>query len=474
MAVNPEIALAPIPAMVAGNPTLPPLLEWEQAWTTRLIITIVMTAVFIAGVVMFFSIGSLKEITENFPRYRCNPMIMPFASNFGYDTKENFNFCLGNIFKVKAAEVFGPIYKLLEGFTNILKLIVDVVLGIRKLFSNFLLGVNGFVRNVRDRIQGLLFSIRLSFIKMNNLMGKVYGTMFAVIWMGTSAVTAGMSVADNDLVKFLFEFCFDPSTPVELEDGTYKAIGDVSIGDRLAPIDGAVPRVTSLLRFDGSRTPMVSIHGTIISREHYVSHDSKMIPAYMHPDAIPSSSLHELVCLNVSGHKFKVGNGLVVADYDEHDAHHVIQEAQRIALQTLNNRRDANIRVPDSYHLGIDPSFEIRMEDGSWKPVRNVELNARVWNGGRVLGIVDELCPRTVRIDDLAVSESQTLFVNNAWTRAASSRPDDVADDPQILRAFVTETCGTLHIRSSVDSYYIRDYREVAVPEMEAPYAAAF
>jgi hypothetical protein len=98
-------------------------------------------------------------------------------------------------------------------------MIMNVAVSIRQLFSSFLAGVNKFIRNVRDRIEALLFSVRMSFIKLNNLMGKVYGTMYAVMWMGTSALAAGNNLANNDLVTFLFEFCFHPDTPIQRGDG---------------------------------------------------------------------------------------------------------------------------------------------------------------------------------------------------------------------------------------------------------------
>ena len=254
---NPELALAD-------------LAKWEKNWTSTMIKTCIMTAIFTICLVLLFTLGSFQEITHNFAKYRCNPLIMPFASNFGYDTKENFNFCLTSIFNGKAAEIFQPVYNLLGSFTSVINLVVNVALGIRKLFSNFLLGVNSFVRNARDRIQGLFFSIRMSFLKLNNLMARVYGTMYAVIWMGTSAMTAGFNLGDNDLVKFLFEFCFDPTTPIQLEDGRFVPISELKIGDRLIPHVGNLnPVVTSIFRFDGTNTPMVKIRDVTMSPEHY-------------------------------------------------------------------------------------------------------------------------------------------------------------------------------------------------------------
>ena len=40
------------------------------------------------------TIFDIKKIKDNWAEQRCSPMIMPFASIFGYNTKENFEFCM--------------------------------------------------------------------------------------------------------------------------------------------------------------------------------------------------------------------------------------------------------------------------------------------------------------------------------------------------------------------------------------------
>ncbi len=462
--------------MASINPEMPinPLVEWEEAWTKRAIILTIVTVLLTITVVLMFTLGNLREIAENFPRYRCTPLALPFASHFGYDTKENFNFCLTSIFNTKAAEVFGPVYNLLGGFTQIIQLIVDVALGIRKLFSNFLLGVNGFVRNVRDRIQGLLFNIRMSFMKLNNLMGRVYGTMYAMIWLGTSALAAGFNLANNDLVNFILEFCFDPNTEVVLADGSKKAIKDIQIGDVLESDKGPT-RVTSVFRFAGSKTHMVSINGFVLSKEHYVQYAGKWIQAGNHPDAVPTPSLPELVCLNVEHHRFVIVNEtgrMIVADYDEHDGAEVIRQTQQVAIKALNGSQGETV---SDYSLGIDERMEVKMADGSWKVLKEMELGDTVWNAGTVLGLVQEECESTIDISGTHLSPAQIVFDTESeqWTRASVKWPSAVSEEPRILRSLVTSTCGTLHIRDANSEYYMRDYREVAIPEMENAYTDA-
>lgn len=441
-----------------------------DASITPFLLTIVVLTL---GLMIAFYSTYLKQIGTNFAQYRCNPAFMPFASLFGYDTGENFNFCLGAIFKGRIAEVFTPIFKILEGFTSILGTITNVALGIRKLFSNFLLTVNGFIANVRDRIQSLMFQVRILLLRMKELMGKVYGTMYAVMWMGLSGVSAGKNMAENDLVKFMMEFCFDPATPVQKADGSWVPIVDLQIGDVLASTPtNPTPTVTSVFAFDGSKTPMVQIGDVSVSASHYVQYRGQWVSAEEHPDAVPTVSLDALTCLNVSGHEFLVGrSGLVAADYDEHEDEDTVEATQRLALRALNGCESTDPVVAD-YALGISPSTTIRMANGDLKPVGDLRLGESVKNGGVIKGLVHELCESVVETPWGPMAAAQLVFETRQWTRAASLFPS--VKGSAVLTHVITETTGALELCMGDSMVFIRDYREVALPEMEAAYEDAF
>jgi hypothetical protein len=438
---------------------------WEAGFTTTVIKFAIMTIVFGGILVGMFAMGSLTEIAKNFPRYRCNPMAMPFASNFGYDTMENFNFCLNTIFQGKAAEIFGPIYGLLGGFTAVITQIVNVTAGIRKLFSNFLGGVNNFVRSVRDKIQAVLFSIKMTFAKLMNLMGRVYGTMYAVIFMGTTAMTAGFNLADNDLVKFLFEFCFAPDTPIVLWDGSTKPIKDLVIGDRLQNVDGEVVYVTSTFVFDGENTPMVDLDGIVVSSKHFVLGPLGMIEAGKHPRAVTTPSIPLLYCLNVTEHKFKIGS-YVFADYDEHDDSKTVKAVQNIAIKAINGRKSKG--TVDGYTLGYNPEDYIVMNNGTMKKLKNVQIGERVFSSGKVLGIVKEYTETICAIGDTFVAPATLIWHKDEWVRAGTVYP--ITNKSETVLNFITEGCSALHIYDKCKFMFGRDYREVPLPEMEDPY----
>jgi hypothetical protein len=463
------------PEPIAGLASASAAAEYNEGFTFTLIKFIIITAIFVGITVAMFSASNITEITKNFPKYRCNPAMMPFAASFGYDPKENFNFCINSIFNVKAAEVFSPIYRLLGQFTQTITVIVNATLGIRTLFSNFFLSINKFIGNVRNKIQELLFRIRIQFMKMMNLMGKVYGTMFGVIFMGTSALTAANNLANNDLVNFLMGFCFDPETPVWMADGSAKPIKEIQIGDLLKGRNGPV-KATSLFLFDGTNVPMVRIGSVLVSSNHYVEFDGEKIPASSHPSALPTDSLPHIYCLNVEENEFYVGDEqLNVADYDEHEAPGVIDAVQKTAESALNGTV-AESGVAD-YSLGFDPLLEVQLTTGAWKMAANLQIGDNIAGAGRVLGLVRESCEEVfVSPTGARFSGAQLVWsdASKKWERAAFIWADRKAL-PANLVQILTARCSSIPVRDMLGSvYYVRDYREVPLEEMETPYENAF
>jgi hypothetical protein len=296
--------------------------------------------------------------------------------------------------------------------------------------------------------------------------------------MGTSAITAGFNLSDNSLVRFLFEFCFDPQTPLRLADGSVIAIKDAKLGMKLASTpNNHTPEITSMFEFDGSRTSMVSIDGVTMSSEHYVQNavTDEWIPASAHPRAERAPSIPRLICMNVTGHEFIVGNsGLVVADYDEHSSPDVILKTQQLAEGRLNSGSVAQQPLND-YELGIDPAAEVYMSDGTWKQLDKINLGDTVWNAGRVCGIVIESVTSVSTYNSIQLSASQLVYdcTQHKWIRNLDKC---VHSTSKHFKQLITLHGSAYRIRSPITKYevYVRDYREIHDPEMESAYADKF
>jgi len=435
--------------------------------TGSLIWFVLLTLLNIGILVALFTVGNLEEVAKNWPRYRCNPIYMPFATSFGHDPAENFRFCLDSVFAGKAALIFAPLYNILNEFGSIISKIVNVAMGLRNLFQNMFSSVQDFLGNVKQRIITIIMQIRISFMKMNQLMGRVFGTLYSVIYMGLSGLTAGQNIANNDLVKFLFEFCFAPDTPLLLSNGSTIPLRDVRVGHRVAPLEGISPIVTSKFTFDGTKTRMVKIGDLHLSAEHYVGG----VPAEEHPSAVAAESIPELVCLNVQGHKFKIGS-LVVSDYDESSDAKVVKTTQALAELLLNGYPSpplTSVLGLEEYSLGIDGNSLILLEKGEWKLLNEMKVGDCVQIGGRVVGVVEEFVETGVTLPSgVVVSASQLLWTGIKWERAATVYPTHTLR--KTLYQLFVENCSAFYVKKNEDIILVREYREVADPEMEESY----
>jgi hypothetical protein len=452
-------------------PSMDELIEnYKDNFTSNLVKFVILTIIQLLILIYVFAGGGIAEITQNWPKYRCNPAIMPFAFFFGVDAGENFKYCMKNIFQNNAGAVLGPLYGIMASFTDIVGVISNVANSFRYLIANLLKGMERMMSSFRDRFQFILFQIRLSFLKILSLMGRLYSTFYAVVFMGLSALRAAQNVANNDLVRFLLEFCFDPATPIELADGRRVPLASVQIGQRLAAIDGVTPRVTSLFRFDGSKTPMVQVHGVVVSEKHYLYYKplAHWIEAGQHPDAVNVPSLPQLCCLNTDTHTLRIGS-TIFADYDESESPAVIAKTQRLAERMLNSGR-STVDKPLSYSLGLDGYSAIRLHDGTVVNIRDVKIGDVLKTNGRVLGIVKELCNSIVdlpgKVRDKSVAAGQLIWSreHNAWVRAGHLYPQRKTQT--VLYHLIT----TNNLVESEGVMY-RDYREVSAPEMEEAYA---
>ena len=98
----------------------------------------------------------------------------------------------------------------------------------------------------------------MSAIRLKFLMGRVFGTMYSVMFMGMAGIKATQNFGNTFLFKFLDTFCFDPDTPIYVEGKGTIPISEVKMGDEL---EGG-GKVTSLFRFHADGQPMVKLDMT--------------------------------------------------------------------------------------------------------------------------------------------------------------------------------------------------------------------
>ncbi len=421
---------------------------------------------------MFLLVSSnTKEIADNWPKYRCSPTVMPFAGFYGYDAAENFNFCTKAIFEGQAETLLGPFGAILATFVGTLSTLIQSANSMRVQLATLVGGVTKITKEFQDRITQVMFRTQITASRIRMLMGRLFGTFYAVIFMGLSGITAVTNFGDTFLFKFLDTFCFPPETLVELEGySTPVPIASAKIGDRFKATG---KDITAIFSFYSDGQPMVQFpNGLQVSTNHYMKHEGKWIQARQHPDAVPAGQwsggyVRPLICLNTSDHVLPI-QGYTFLDYDETDDGDM--ETMAWVEKTVNGGTLLSTKKNLEYSPSVSAETKIRINATTTIEAGKLKLGDVV-STGMIRGIIKK---KVSRICELAknewVSEGTLTWCPEKamWVRAAEIYTVHPLAQDNIFYNFVVTPTAQIELASGQQ---IRDYVEVHSPESEQFYA---
>lgn len=422
----------------------------------------------IIAIVMTFGVSKIfdvKKIKNNWAEERCSPMIMPFASIFGYNTKENFEFCMGKIFNTHSMPFFGSIGTMFSHFTGLLHSIFDSISSLRNIIASLGGGINVIFQEFTERISNFFFKLRLSAIHIKTLIGRMYAIMFSVMYMGMSAITGVTTFTNTFLFSFLNIFCFPANTLINVEGKGLIPIKDIQIGDTLEPTNS---KVTATFRFFSKGQPMVKLGSVIVSTNHYVYHNGQSIKAGNHPDAIQIDNWNSddpLYCLNTSDNKIPIDN-LLFLDYDEtsdgdKDTMNLIQN--RINATNINN--DFKFK---EYCAAIHEDTVIKTINGN-KKAKDIIIGDKLVTGGEVVGLIRREVNEICKLSNGVITTPSTLYWNtllNKWERFGENL--EFIREKYELISFIVIPNSQIELE---DGLRIRDYVELCSPDSEIHYS---
>ena len=220
------------------------------------------------------SVG-LKKLEDDWPKHRCNPSVMPFASYLGHDPMENFTFCVGNIQKDMMDFFLGPIKYILTMLGSLAKFILERIQWIRE-FINYLRGmITAVVGDVYSMFINVLIQVQKLVIKLKDTIMKLIGLIMTFIYLLQGAVMTGQSIMGGPIGGVLKTLCFKPSTVIKLKSGEKKQMKDVSLGDILENDS----EVIGVLRLKGHvSNPYYKIWSSQLNDFIYVTGEHKILP----------------------------------------------------------------------------------------------------------------------------------------------------------------------------------------------------
>ena len=416
--------------------------------------------------VLLENFANLADIKEHWPEYRCQPHMMPLAGLFGHDINENFNFCLGEIIKDQTKGVAGPFAQGMFGFTGVLSNLMKSANSFRETMATLVGGVLKIISEFKARMTSLMGRVKLTASRMKALMFRVYGTMFAVMYMGMSAQTGIANFGDTFIFKFLDTFCFPPEQELELDYGDVLPISEILVGDILK----GGSRVETIYKFSADGQDMVDLDSVKVSSNHFIQYNGKWIMAKDYPGATPAGPWsggtdRPLFCLTTHDHLLPIGP-YVFADYDETNEADAV--TQGWVDSSLNGRKATPF--PDvSYDIGSPSESRVLTIDG-YKCLNEIRLGEQLNSTDRVVGIQvmkhNEFCKLP---GGRLVARGSLLWNTNKgeWSRAYSFLPLTTYSARECIALFVSP--GAKYTLEG--DWIIRDAMEVYSPDTKQSYA---
>jgi hypothetical protein len=404
---------------------------------------------------------NIAEISTNWPKYRCSPTVMPFASLYGYDTAQNFNYCLKGIFEGQLGGVTGPFATILTTMTKSLMTFLQNINSMRVMISTLVGGITKTIQEFADRFKLLFSQIRFTFLKLQILMRRLFGSFHSVIYMGLSAVQVGQNFSQTFIFKFLDTFCFAPETIILLRNNIQIPIQNVVLGDTL--VNGS--KVISVYKFLADGQSMVNLNGIIVSTNHFVQKGGRYIESVDHPDAQVIESwnggiLRPLICLDTDTHTIPIGRH-VFSDWDE--TTYVDSQYMIMNDKNINGKNNTS---PEKYNWKFQPALspftEIMYKNGERNLCSKVQLGDEL-STGRVVGIGKRLVNEYCELPSFLIVTPSTLYWNGSiWVRAGCISDLRILDEPTIFYTFVVLGSATIELSTGE---FVRDMCEIHSPD---------
>lgn len=201
---------------------------------------------FIVGLLTIYYFSYVKEIYDNWPQYRCNPMYMPLSKN----VKEDFTFCVQNMQKSMMGYLLQPLTYVVSNVGNTSNEFMNSMNDVRQMFNK----VRGFTGDIVQNIFGAFLNIVIEFqkitISIKDLVAKVIGTMVVLLYLMDGSIKTMKSAWNGppgQLTRALGK-CFHPETKVKLKNGNVVFMKDLNLGDILD--NGS--RVLSVMKIDNT------------------------------------------------------------------------------------------------------------------------------------------------------------------------------------------------------------------------------
>ena len=196
-------------------------------------LTVIIIIIFLLLYIFNFLVVGIQRIKDNWPLYRCQPLVMPFAKIFGHNSRENFGFCIQNMQKGFMAPLLRPLNFNVGLLSDITSGLTTNLNSTRNFLKDFRLSSSGAISNIFSSIFNITIEFQRVFINLKDTIGKLVGIMTTVLYTLDGSImtmTSAWNGPPGQLVKAL---CFHPETKLQLNNGEIVSMKDIPLNSTL-------------------------------------------------------------------------------------------------------------------------------------------------------------------------------------------------------------------------------------------------
>jgi len=258
------------------------------------------------------SVG-IKNVKDNWPKYKCNPAAMPFAGYLGYDLMGNFTSCIADIQKGLMDRFLKPIYTMIGWITSLAGSMMKSMNNVRGGMFNLKMGTFNMFDGMLGMFANSTIVMQRLMIKLKDLMGKFTGVTAIITYLMKSMSLAGKSTWNGPVGKVIRFVCFHPDTIVSMNNGKSKKIKNITINDTLLNNN----KVIATMKIKGNKySPYYKIFSKQLNNHIYVTGEhliqdpisNRFIPVSECSIAVKTNIQDDVLsCLVTENHTIPIG-----------------------------------------------------------------------------------------------------------------------------------------------------------------------
>ena len=251
----------------------------------------------------------LQEIRKNWPKYRCNPVYMPFAD----DVSKNFTHCVQNMQANYMGYLLQPIWSTITSMQSMAKDTMGSLQNFRKMIAFIRDSFGGIMGSIMGIFVNLVFEFQKITIAIKDSVAKLAGTIVTFMYMMEGVRLTLGSIWKGPPGQMTRSICFHPETLVTLQGGEKMFMKDLCLGNVLS--NGS--RVIGIMCIANENEETLysipnnkQLSSILVTGSHYIlDRDScKYIPVREHPDAtLTDINIPEFSCLITHDHRICIG-----------------------------------------------------------------------------------------------------------------------------------------------------------------------